>query len=116
MIEENQLKVIAFFHHGSSDSRDRDILYLVEGEILDRKASQKFILMAPKGEDRNVFCISRDNIVCDVYRGLPDEVHNQLLATYALHPQKYNLPVMISFVSSRLNQVFSMVFRSLNLR
>lgn len=90
-------------------------IFFFTGKIIDRAKVSKFIQEAPEGgknlqtnlqflisfffhfqkkkkEDRNVFAVNEENNVCDVYRGLVDEVQNQLLHTTPLHKQQFNLP------------------------
>jgi len=84
-----------FFVHGSADSKDEDRLYLfpsIDGRLPPNELCVKFCNNPTDSkEDRNLFCI-REEHVCTCFRGLPDEIQNQLLATYSLHPQKWPLP------------------------
>lgn len=74
-----------WFRHGSVNSRDRDVMYVVAGTALpEPSALAAFAKDAPPGEDRNV-CVVHDGRVCAVYHGTADEVNNAILATFALH-------------------------------
>jgi hypothetical protein len=83
---------IAYFRHGSQDSRDIDVLYQFE-----KMPDNETILNFERGsgdEDRNIFTVdSTTGIVKECHRGIPDEVNNALLATYPLHEQKFVLPI-----------------------
>jgi len=43
-------------------------------------------------EDRNIFVV-RDGLVRECYKGIPDEVNNELYTNYSLHKQNYPLPI-----------------------
>jgi len=77
---------IAYFRHGSQDSRDLDVLYQFE-----KMPNKETILNFERGsgnEDRNIFTVdSVSGVVTACHRGIPDEVNNALLATYGLHEQ-----------------------------
>ena len=100
---------IAYFRHGSQDSRDIDVLYQFE-----KMPDNETILNFERGsgdEDRNIFTVdSTTGIVKECHRGIPDEVNNALLATYPLHEQVRNSQLKQNFTSS--NEKFvSKIFR-----
>eukprot|EP01125_Pyxidicula_operculata_P011777 TRINITY_DN3854_c1_g2_i2.p1 TRINITY_DN3854_c1_g2~~TRINITY_DN3854_c1_g2_i2.p1 ORF type:complete len:339 (+),score=37.70 TRINITY_DN3854_c1_g2_i2:1068-2084(+) len=43
-------------------------------------------------EDRNIFVL-KDGIVSETYKGLPDEVNNELFTNYTLHKQTFPQPI-----------------------
>ncbi len=74
---------------GSIDSRDVDMLYLVERLPEPSRCKE---LCASSAENRNLVVVS-DGVISETYKGLPDETNNALLATYDFHPQVSELPV-----------------------
>ncbi|MFT4974501.1 MAG: hypothetical protein ACI8S6_000384 [Myxococcota bacterium] len=74
---------------GSADSRDLDVIYVVDAIPDTRRARQ---LCASKQENRNLIVIE-GGVVRDCFKGSPDETNNALLRTYALHLQQHPLPV-----------------------
>jgi len=74
---------------GSVDSRDSDMLYRVD-RLPSKYECKAFC--SSSGENRNLVVV-KDGIIADVYKGLPDETNNALLATYGLHEQTTTNPV-----------------------
>jgi hypothetical protein len=82
---------IAWFLHGSEDSRDVDKLYQFK-EWPSKGALQAFSYGT--SEDRNVFAVSPRGYVSRCVKGLPDEVNNGIYYTYKLHKQDFPLPLL----------------------
>ena len=83
------MKIIAKYIHGSEDSTDLDVIYVVD-ELPPLQECKVFC--SDKIENRNIITIE-DGIVTSVYKGTTDEVNNSLLRTYNLHKQEYPLLV-----------------------
>ena len=86
----NELKILARYIHGSEDSTDTDVVYVVEQ--LPDKIKCKQICSGNPDENRNLIVI-KDGIVTESYKGTPDEINNALMTTYVLHQQDYPLLV-----------------------
>ena len=84
------MNIIARYIHGSGDSIDIDVHYVVDEQPSFQEA--KAFCDADLSENRNIITI-KDGIVTDCYKGTADEINNGLLATYGLHPQEYPLLV-----------------------
>lgn len=84
------MEIIAKYIHGSEDSTDVDIHYVVDK--LPDLAECKQFCSKDSNENRNLIVI-QNGIVTDVYKGTPDEVNNALLRTYPLHQQSSPLLV-----------------------
>lgn len=70
--------------HGSPDSVDRDVVYLVMGgHQLPTDAALVSFARSKPTEDVNVALV-RDGRIVEVWRGLPAELHNALLVTLPL--------------------------------
>lgn len=74
---------------GSEDSLDLDVVYLVDA-IPDIQSARR--LCRSDTENRNLVVVE-DGVVVDCFKGSPDETHNALLRTHALHPQAHPLPL-----------------------
>lgn len=74
--------------HGSADSTDLDVMYVVD-TLPDLPQAQAFYREHP-GENCN-FIVIREGTVSQCLKGHPDEVNNALLNTYPLHPQTHPL-------------------------
>lgn len=74
--------------HGSADSTDLDVMYVVE-TLPTLPEAQEFYRQHP-GENIN-FIVVEEGIVRQCLKGHPDEVNNALLHTYPLHDQQYPL-------------------------
>ena len=83
------MRLIAKYVHGSEDSLDTDVLYVVDQLPSFQECQQ---LCANKEENVNLVVIE-NGIVVDCFKGAPDEVNNGLYYTYRLHPQAYPLSV-----------------------
>ena len=83
------MKIIAKYIHGSEDSTDLDVIYVVD-ELPPLQECKVFC--SDKIENRNLITIN-DGIVTSVYKGITDEVNNSLFSTYNLHEQEYPLLV-----------------------
>jgi hypothetical protein len=84
------MKILARYIHGSEDSTDLDVLYIVD-ELPDKAECKRFCSADPS-ENRNVATVS-DGVIASVYKGTVDELNNALLRTYHLHPQTDELLV-----------------------
>ena len=81
--------IIAKYVHGSQDSTDIDICYVLN-RIPEFKEAQEFCAEGDESDNRNVMHIS-DGVVDYVFKGSVDEVNNAILSTYELHEQDYPL-------------------------
>ena len=84
------MKILARYIHGSEDSTDLDVLYIVD-ELPDKAECKRFCSADPS-ENRNVATVS-DGVITSVYKGTVDELNNALLRTYHLHSQTDELLV-----------------------
>lgn len=82
------MEIIAKYIHGSEDSLDTDIYYVIK-ELPTFYECRKFC-SENKDENRNLIVIE-NGIVTDCFIGTNDEINNALLDTYALHEQEYPL-------------------------
>lgn len=78
------MKILARYIHGSEDSTDLDVLYIVD-ELPDKAECKRFCSAEPS-ENRNVATVS-DGVITSVYKGTVDELNNALLITYHLDSQ-----------------------------
>lgn len=78
------MDILARYVHGSPDSRDLDVVYIVD-EMPPLGECPAFCSADPM-ENRNLAVI-RDGVIVECFKGFPDEVNNALRATYALHEQ-----------------------------
>jgi hypothetical protein len=83
------MEIIARYIHGSEDSTDLDVIYVVD-ELPSLQECKTFC--SDKEENRNLITVE-NGIVTSVYKGTQDEVNNALLDTYKLHEQEYPLLV-----------------------
>ena len=83
------MEIIARYIHGSEDSTDLDVIYVVD-ELPSLQECKTFC--SDKEENMNLITVE-NGIVTSVYKGTPDEVNNALLDTYKLHEQEYPLLV-----------------------
>ena len=74
--------------HGSADSTDLDVMYVVD--ILPTLPQAQAFYREHPGENCN-FLVIRDGVVAACLKGHTDEVNNALLHTYFLHPQEHPL-------------------------
>jgi hypothetical protein len=85
------------FIHGSEDSLDVDVFFVIENLHQLTQDEQKKLcvqLSTEHGPTSNGNLISiKDGFVDFVYKGTVDEVNNSLLATYHLHEQEFPLPI-----------------------
>jgi hypothetical protein len=84
------MNVLASYIHGSEDSLDVDIAYVIDRPI-DRQAAKDFC--DSQTNDANILTIENGQVSW-CYKGTPDELNNSLLVTYPLHQQK--CPMMIT--------------------
>lgn len=88
------------FLFGSADSRDYDILVIVDklGAIAENKKicldlEQELTVTYPDKPVNINLASASDGRLTGVFKGTVDEVNNSLLDTYHYHPQKFALPV-----------------------
>ena len=84
------MEILAKYIHGSADSTDTDVLYIVAEQMTF--ADAKAFCDADKTENRNVATVVNGTIEW-CYKGTPDELNNSLFETYSLHEQKNPLLV-----------------------
>ena len=80
----NDMELLARYIHGSGDSTDTDVVYVVD-ELPSPDDCKKFC-SADSEENRNLIVV-RNSVVVECYKGTPDEINNSLLRTYSLHEQ-----------------------------
>lgn len=81
---------LPFVLHGSADSLDRDIIYIVDGAIPGANACHHFCNKhtGAGSENRNVVSVHPGrHLVQDCYKGTPDAINNQILETFGNHKQ-----------------------------
>ena len=84
------MKILNRYIHGSEDSTDIDVVYVVD-ELPSFVDCKKFCAET-KDENRNILSVE-NGIVTKCFKGTPDEINNSLLRTYNLHEQ--NSPLII---------------------
>lgn len=87
MITDND--IIAKYIHGSQDSNDIDIIYVLD-RIPEFREAQELCAAGNEEDNRNVMHIS-NGVVDYVFKGSIDEVNNAIYSTYDLHEQEYPL-------------------------
>lgn len=90
------MEIIAKYIHGSEDSLDTDIYYVIN-ELPSFSECRAFC-SSNKEENRNLIVIKK-GIVIDCFIGTIDEINNALIDTYHLHEQEY--PLLITRRVSR---------------
>jgi len=80
-----------FYKHGSEDSIDNDVIYILDKMPEDKEVCRKFCA-EDESENRNIAVI-KDGVVVSCFKGTPDEINNALLDTYELHEQQFPLLV-----------------------
>lgn len=87
------MKVIARYVHGSQDSLDEDVVYVVD-HMPETIAECKEFCSSPERADENAnMCEIVEGRVVRVFKGTPDELNNSLKRTYWLHRQDDELLV-----------------------
>ena len=84
------MNILARYVHGSEDSTDVDVVYVVD-RILNFEEARAFCA-ENKEENRNVVYIE-NGIITWCFKGTPDEINNSLFRTYNLHEQTDKLLV-----------------------
>ncbi len=79
------MKILAKYLHGSEDSIDVDVVYIVDA-LPNFEDCRKFC-SGNKEENRNLATIKGVTIE-ECFIGSPDELNNSLIATYKLHEQE----------------------------
>lgn len=82
------MRIIARYIHGSEDSTDLDVYYVVD-KLPEFSECRKFCSENTE-ENRNLIVIE-NGIVVDCFIGTVDEINNGLIVTYSLHEQTYPL-------------------------
>lgn len=78
----------AWYRHGSEDSLDDDIYYVVD-KITSFNDAKSF---CDSVTEQNVNIITIDNgLITSCYKGTLDEIQNSLIRTYPLHEQSFKL-------------------------
>lgn len=90
------MEIIAKYIHGSEDSLDTDVYYVVK-ELPSFSECRAFC-SANKEENRNLIVI-KNGVVTNCFIGTNDEINNALIDTYQLHEQEY--PLLITKRVSR---------------
>lgn len=103
------METLARYIHGSEDSTDVDVIYIVDA-LPEFKECKQFCDADREHENRNLAVI-KNGVVTEVYKGSPDEVNNALLATYPLHKQEY--PLLIEHPVER--NIYIKTIRSLRM-
>lgn len=85
-----------FYRHGSSDSLDKDVFFVVDTSVFEKALHEKAALCKQlsdeAGVNGNLIAIS-EGVVTHCFKGTVDEVNNGLLDTYGNHSQLYPLLV-----------------------
>lgn len=89
------MNIVAKYRHGSKDSIDKDMYYVVD-KLPSFRECQLFC--ANKEENRNLITID-DGVVSSCFKGTIDEINNGLIRTYSLHGQNY--PLLITYTVER---------------
>ncbi len=84
------MNIIKYFSHGSEDSVDKDIVYIVD-KMPSFTDCQAFCSL--QDENRNIAVI-KDRHIVECFKGSLDELNNSLGFTYLLHYQKYPLDLV----------------------
>jgi len=82
-----------FIFHGSEDSLDVDVYFLVDQLGTFNEAKKLCDDLSHKHAVNGNLIVVKDGQVVDVYKGTVDEVNNSILATYHLHEQIHPIPV-----------------------
>jgi hypothetical protein len=82
------LHKLPFVIHGSEDSVDRDVIYLIEEMPKNKQLVHEFVNEDTQKENRNLAVIDyNEGIIVDCYKGTPDAINNQIIDTFHLHKQ-----------------------------
>ena len=85
---------VPYLIHGSEDSLDVDVYFLVDELGTFNEAKKKCDEWSHAlGVNGNLIVV-KDGKVTEVYKGTVDEVNNSILATYHLHDQKFPNPII----------------------
>lgn len=84
---------VPFIFHGSEDSLDIDVYFLVDQLGTLNEAKKLCDDLSHKHAVNGNLIVVKDGQVVDVYKGTVDEVNNSILATYHLHEQIHPIPV-----------------------
>lgn len=87
--EKIRASIRAKYVHGSEDSTDIDVCYILD-KVPSMAAAKEFCTEGGERENRNCAVIT-DGVVSWAYKGSPDEVNNSLFMTYSLHEQESEL-------------------------
>jgi len=98
---ENPLLAFEFQIHGSKTSTDLDYMVFVEElpptiearHALCRDFDARMIQFGVEREPNSNLAVLKDGIVLDVFKGIPDECNNSMLATYDNHLQRWPLKI-----------------------
>ena len=90
-----------YFFFGSADSVDVDVVFLVEElptsiELCHQFCITQKLFLTPQFPNQvlNVnVAVLTNGVISAVFKGLPDELNNAILATYTLHDQVFPNPI-----------------------
>ena len=84
---------VPYFFHGSEDSLDVDVYFVVDALGTFNEAKKLCDELSHQHAVNGNLIVIKDGQVVDVYKGTVDEVNNSILATYSLHDQSFPIPV-----------------------
>ena len=84
---------VPFFFHGSEDSLDVDVYFVVDQLGTFNEAKKLCDELSHQHAVNGNLIVIKDGQVVDVYKGTVDEVNNSILATYGLHKQNFPIPI-----------------------
>lgn len=84
---------IPYIIHGSEDSLDVDVYFLVNKMGTFNENKELCDSMSKEHGVNGNLVVVKDGFVSEVYKGTVDEVNNSILATYGLHEQKFPNPI-----------------------
>jgi hypothetical protein len=82
------LSELPYVIHGSEDSIDRDVIYLINAMPKNKNLVHEFVNEDTKRENRNLAVLDEElGVIVDCYKGTPDAINNQIADTFHLHVQ-----------------------------
>lgn len=97
-IEYIETKKMIKYVHGSGDSTDNDVIYVVD-ELPSKQDCKRFCSNQDNPDENRNICVIKNGEVVQCYKGTPDEVNNAVFLTYNLHKQEY--PLLITHLVPR---------------
>lgn len=86
---DDSLPFIARFVHGSEDSTDLDVIYVLP--YMPKSGRARAFCDANPLENRNVITLTAKGTVASCFKGLADEVNNAAFRTFDLHSENFEL-------------------------